>query len=538
MVTLCLSTRNVLAASPKMPTIVLESNVGERPANMNEIIAPLLDALAGYGFVVKPTTIANLLGPRAPRPGILDKGKSAKEIAQQIETGLESFRSGQFKDAEGALTIGVQLIKRNPELWVLDGANASLTYKAFVKLAVAQAMNAHAEESVATMLDLLRMSSIPVTLTKDGPRAAKIFTGAEKLAQTMGRGSLVVNVSDTHAVIFMDGQFRGIGKIAVGDLIPGPRHMFVQVGSLGRQYEIPIHANDETSVDVDWQIDSTLTVDEQCAALTFVNQSERAKEGGYARQLAHEWGSEKVIVVGLTRLEGNLEVVGTVYPADGSAARRASVAVSEGEAGMRSLGRFLFDGTLSGNLNIERGPGMSASSVDQGTSGHLSVPAKILLGVGGVAAVGGIATYVLSKPDDHTMKTYQDHKTTAVDVVVASSPMLGVGVYLGLRDMTSMSRLTAALLGTGAASLLAGTVLFLTDEDPYNGPGYVRQYYRDSARAGVLIGGTGIALSGFGAWLWYRERDRGSDHGSSLTSLVPTMTVSPSHLILNYSGGF
>lgn len=550
----CLLGRGALAAPPTMPTIVLESNVGERPSNMHEIIAPLLEALEGYGFTVKPATIAKLLGPRAPRPGILDRGKTAAEIAQQIETGLDAFRAGRFKEAEEALAIAIQLIKRNPALWVLDGSNTSLTYIAFVKLAVAQAQNGHGEESFATMLDLLRMSSTPVTQTNYGQRAEKLYKGAQKLAQTMGRGSLVVNVSDSHAVIFVEGAFRGIGKVAVGDLLPGLRHMFVQVGTDGRQYEIEVPPNDERSMDINWQIDSILMVTETEAGLTFANQSERSKEGIYARQLARQWGCEKVIVVGLARLEGNLEVVGTVYPADGSAARRASVAVSEGEVGMRSLARFLFDGTLSNHLNvIERGPGMYPSSAVDGHAGQLSLTSKVVLGAGGLAIAGGIATYVLSKPDDHTMPTYNDYKTPAVQVVVASSAVIGAGFYLALRDTTSASRITAALLATGGTSLVAGTTMYLTDEDPNPNPdpmAYVRRYYRDSATAGVIIGGTGVVLTGLGAWLWYRERNRASvtassagsatafRQGRALTSLVPAASVGPSQIMLSCAGNF
>lgn len=536
----CLLGRDALAAPSTTPTIVLESNVGERPSNMHEIIAPLFDALEGYGFTVKPTTIAKLLGPRAPRPGILDRGKTATAIAQQIETGLDAFRAGRFNEAEDALKIAIQFIKRNPALWVLDGSNASLTYIAFVKLAVAQAQNGHGEESFATMMDLLRMSSTPVTQTDYGQRAERIYKGAQKLAQAMGRGSLVINVSDSHAVIFVEGAFRGIGKVAVGDLLPGLRHMFVQVGTDGRQYEIEVPPNDERSIDINWPIDSTLMVDEQSAGFTFANQSESLKEGVYARQLARQWACEKVIVVGLTRLEGNLEVVGTVYPADGSAARRASVAVSEREAGMQSLARFLFDGTLSSQLNvIERGPGMYPSSAADAPAGQLSLTSKVVLGTGGLAVAGGITAYVLSKP----MLPYNDDKTSAVQVVVASSPVLGAGVYLALRDTTRANRLASAALGAGAASLVAGTALYLTNEDPDPR----RRYYRESARSGVIIGGTGVVLTGLGAWLWYRERDRPSASASSTapassgktpTSLVPTVSMGTSHVMLSCAGSF
>jgi hypothetical protein len=502
------------AAPASAPTIVLESTVGERPANAAQLIGPLLEELQNYGFTVKPAAIVQLLGPRAPRPGILDRGRTAAQLAEQIETGLDAFRAGRFKDAEEDLSTAVQLIRRNPALWVLDGSNSSLTYNAFVKLAIAQAQNGRAEDSVATMLDVVRMSSAPISQSDYGPRAEKLFKGAQKLAQTMGRGSLIVNVSDNHAVIFIDGVYRGIGRVAIGDLIPGVRRMFVQVGADGRQYEIPVQPNDESALDIDWQIDSTLTIDEPSAGFTFGSEAERAREGVYARQLARRWRSEKVIVVGLTRLDGNLALIGTVYPAGGSAARRASVAVSDGAAGVRSLARFLYDGTLSGQLNvIEHESGTNATSDRTPGGTELTLTSKLVLGVGAAAVLGSAASYALSNRD---AVIYNDSKTYAVKFMVASTPVLGAGLYLSLRDTTTASRLTSALLGAGAASLIAGTALYVTDEDPDT----TRRYYRNSATPGVIVGGVGLAMTGVGAFLWYRER--GGPGSSTRTAAAST----------------
>jgi len=530
---LCFSGSSALADPPEMPTIVLESNVGECSPNMTETITPLLNTLADYGFVVKPATIASLLGEQAPRPGILDKGKTAKEITQQIEAGLEAFRTGRYEDAEGELQTAVRLIKRNPGVWVLDGANTALTFTAVVRLAVAQKVNNHSDEAYETMMDLLRMSSVPVTKTKFGPRAEDLYNGAQKQARPLGRGSLVVNVTDPSAVIFLEGQFRGIGKVAVGDLIPGPRHLFVQVGSLGRQYELAVLPDSQRAIDIDWEIDSALTVDDPCAGFAFANPADRQKEGVYARQLARRWGSKKVIVVGLGRLEGNLEVLGTVYPADGSPARRASVPASEGEAGMRSLARFLVDGTRSNHLNvIEGGPGAYPSMSAQASGRGLSLTSKIVLGSGAVAFAAGVGAYRLSGVDG---------RSSAVYAVVASSPVLGAGIYLGLRDLTSAPPVASALLGGSAASLVAGTFLYVTDEDPDG----ARRTYRDSATIGLIVGGTGVALAGAGAWLWYRERAHRSEPASSATAmsqrasaLAPIVSVGPSNVTLGCLGSF
>jgi len=55
----------------------------------------------------------------------------------------------------------------------------------------------------------------------------------------------------------------------------------------------PVQPNDESSVDIDWQIDSTLVIDDPSAGFTFGSEVERARERSYARQLARRWRSER-----------------------------------------------------------------------------------------------------------------------------------------------------------------------------------------------------------------------------------------------------
>jgi len=545
----CLFAHRAEAESSRARTIVLESVVGERSANMTATLAPLIDALEGYGFAARPATIQSVLGPRVARPGVLDQGKTTADIAQQIEAGLSAFSSGRFQESEDALTIAVKLIKRNPGLWVLSGSNANLTFNAVVKLALAQGKNGHVPESFETMMDYLRMSNIPISRLDYGRDGEKLYKGAQKQAQPMGRGTLLINVSDNRAVVFVEGQFRGIGKVAQGDLIPGLRHMFVQVGPDARQYVVEIRPDSETTVDIDWQVDSSLTLGESYAGVAFANEIERAKEGIYARGVARACGCEKIIMVGTIRLDGHLEVIGTVYPVNGAAPWSATVPVSEGERGLRSLARFLYDGTSRGDLNV-RSNAPGARAPKQMQRPHLSVSSTIVLGAGVAAVGGGIGTYVLSKDDDHTMPTFNDHKGPAVDVVIASSPVLATGIYLSLRDTTSASRLASAALGLGATSLVLGSFLFFTDQDGaarLEPDKYVREYYRDSATSGLVIGAAGVALTGVGAWLWYRGGDRksnattltaASEHGRTLGSLVPAVSVGPALRLLSVSGSF
>ena len=130
---------------------------------------------------------------------------------------------------------------------------------------------------------------------------------------------------------------------------------------------------------------------------------------------------------------------------------------------------------------------------------------QVVLGLGALGLVGSSAVYLASPADDRTMPTYNDRKAPAADVFVGSSFVMGAGLYLYLRESRSISDATAAMLGAGAAALLASAMWYAADEDLYQGPGWQREYYYDSAIHGLIAGSAGVALTGVGIWLLTRD---------------------------------
>ena len=83
--------------------------------------------------------------------------------------------------------------------------------------------------------------------------------------------------------------------------------------------------------------------------------------------------------------------------------------------------------------------------------------------------------------------------------------------------------------------------LYLTDEDdvPVDPGRYVRKYYRDSAPSGVVIGVTGLAMTGVGLWLLYREGTITAP--GSVQPPIPailTISISSSRVVLGINGTF
>jgi hypothetical protein len=220
----------VADTTARPPTLVLEAHVGQRPSEIAAIVGPLLDELEQRGFAAHPGTISKILGGKAPRPGVLDGGKTAAEITQLVESGYDAFTRGKYKDAETSLGLAVHEIQRNPALLVLDATNARSTFHAFVGLALSQAKLGNAPDSVETMTELLRsFSTQTISRAEYGPQAEQFYRAVQKQTQLMGRGRLTVAAGNSQAMIFVDGELRGMGQAALTDLIPGTYRVFINV---------------------------------------------------------------------------------------------------------------------------------------------------------------------------------------------------------------------------------------------------------------------------------------------------------------------
>jgi hypothetical protein len=142
---------------------------------------------------------------------------------------------------------------------------------------------------------------------------------------------------------------------------------------------------------------------------------------------------------------------------------------------------------------------------------------------------------------------YDDRKQVAVGAMLVASATIGSGVSLWSRQARSASPLTSATLGLAVTEILAGSVLYATDEDEgIPTPGQqVRKYYRDSAQNGVIIGSAGLVTLGVGLWLQHREVSAhgtgGQGHptpGRFAVDPLPTVSIAPSRVDVSWIGSF
>lgn len=542
--------------SAKDRIIVLHTRVGSlSPTPVDDVTSLVNEQFEAEGFAARPATIASLLGGRLPRPGILDPGLTAADIIHPVEIGYDEWTQGLFAEAEKKLSPALSRIYRNPALLVADTKNLDAIFKALVALALSQAKLGKATQSAETMLELIRMfGSRPLSRAEYGPPAEKLYRTISKQSVAAGRGQLFVTTSNDHAVVFVNGQIRGIGKAEVADLIPGWHHVFVQVpATFGRQYQVEIKANEATHLETVWDVDIALAVSDSWIGLVFATEAERNKEALFAGQLARRWGGPGVVVMSTTQIQGKPFLIGTLYGAGGAMFRSAATSLDgDRRALFHSLAKYLADGTERPGLKVlarDRND-MRPVTVLRESVRSTSWTPPLVAGLGALAFVAGGSVYVTSEADDFTQPTYDNKRSPAVQVMLGSSVVLGAGVYLWLRDARAASVLSSALVGAGTSAILSGGAMFLTDEDLHR-QGFQRPTYRDTARLGVTVGAAGLAMTSVGLWLLRRESKARSP--SSFASLraprhsgtadrwtvpAPIVSVGPSHAVLRWVGSF
>lgn len=419
------------------PTIVLESYVGQRPVNAGVIMAPLLDELEAHGFAVRPESVIERLGGRAPRPGVLDKDKTAAEITQPAETGYAAYTRGRFAEAEAALAGALEQVHRNPALLVLNTNNLDATFRILVSLALTQAKLGDTSGSAATMVELIRtFRNQPITRTDYGPDAEQFYRAVWKQVQTMGRGQLSITVDSEHAVIFVDGQIRGLNKVALINLIPGVYRVFIQVPpTAGRQYEIEVNAGQHADLHVDWELDSSLWLTDLWVGFVFATEAERARQAGFAGRLVRSWGSDDFLaVVGMVQLERKPGVVGSLYDAAGNVVRSAVITLDgTDELKLRSLAKFLAGDGADGGVSLAHYVPPSTSIPPPAVDAPSRLVPQLLVGMGAAALVAGGVLYAIDEdPGMSTPYLYRNTAPAGVAVGAVGIAAMGMGLWLWL----------------------------------------------------------------------------------------------------------
>lgn len=285
--------------------LVVESYAGDRPAVAERILVPLRAELQARGFVAEPTILTMRLD-EVVRPGLVGESLSASDLSKMFENGIRAWNSGDVEGALAKLEAATSTALRNPSLLSRVGRLRDQLFQGFVLLSVAQRRSDLGPASEVTMGELIRtFPTRPILQDEAGPEAYDLYRFVLSDLARSGRGSLSIRVSDPSSVVFINEVLRqsASGSVELDGLVPGTYRVLVRsldVSERVRVYNVPVYADQRTALDIAWDLDSVLVID-NWFGFRFATTAEQANEAAVARKLGIAAKTFSVITISLTR---------------------------------------------------------------------------------------------------------------------------------------------------------------------------------------------------------------------------------------------
>jgi hypothetical protein len=249
------------------PVIALESRSGESSVAENAVLHRLRDELQKLGVMAQPSAIIEAVGGFIARPGITDVHMSATEIDRLVESGRAAYVKGNFKEGFAISTRAIRLIRENPGLLVLNSENTDMVFRAYLVLAMC--LNRLGQDQLADSVfqELVLMYPtfpfVQVVQVYYGPTVEEKCRKVFRRLRSMEVGDLTIRVTDEHAMIFVDGQMRGLGSASVTGLLVGTHYVFVRTSTKGLRYEPEVDPNTVTRLEIIPEFDTALKASDE-----------------------------------------------------------------------------------------------------------------------------------------------------------------------------------------------------------------------------------------------------------------------------------
>lgn len=469
----------MMAAGPvSAGNIVLESYTGQRPADANRLLGPVLEELSARGFVAGDG-VARQIDGQASRPAQTGAGLPA-DFAAQVDRGFKAgVVAGNFNDAIKILSPLVQTAHDNTGAFVKNPSLRAPLSKALIGLAIAQMRTGDPSTAKGTFGELAR--AFPETVVSRGtygPDAATMFEEVKRDLANAPKGKLTVNAADSGAVVFVDEVFSGTSttELAQGDY----RVSVMLNGQPSRSHLVKINPGAETTLAIDAHLDQALHT-EGWTGFSFANDADRdAHEGAYASQLAVSLHASAVAVVGIEDVKGRPAIVGSLVSlSTGREIRRASVAIDPDPSTnlLKALARYLAGEEAASGIEVQQ---IEAPSPEEAKGGATTavVPhhdhGEPTQGgrwggwkwITGGIAVGGLATGAVllgidgrcsDSPPQGLCNVY-DTKNTGFIAIGVGAGFAAISIYLFATQPKAPSKTAFfAPTGEGAIAGIAGS---------------------------------------------------------------------------------
>jgi hypothetical protein len=445
----------IVLAAPRVraQSLVLESHTGQRRADADHLMAPIIDELGDRKYVVGAKA-SKLIESNISRSGNPDNIALA-DLSVKVDNGYRSWMQGDFAAATDALQAVIEQVTNNPAAIALNQEKRSIVSKALIGLSLSQLRQGDTARAEATMADLIRaFPDVVLSRGQFGPEASNddpahpgLYQRVRQQLDAAGRGILAVTVDDPSVVVFLDEHFEAVGKMKKGDLLAGEYRVYtLRASQGGRAYKVTVKPRQETTLAIDWTFDSSLVTTPTYAGFVFAREEDRkAHEHEFAVRVARETSAPGVLVIGIDEVDGRQAIVGSVLSLEtGEPLRTGAVFLEPAEPSekrLRAFARFLAgeDATegidkvkisepRQGTVIARRESAGVAREANHGTRG----PWKWIAAGGAIAAIGAGAVLVEMNgrctadplPGDTLCQRVYDTRTSGIAT-------MGAGVALG-----------------------------------------------------------------------------------------------------------
>ncbi|MEM7675280.1 MAG: PEGA domain-containing protein, partial [Myxococcota bacterium] len=372
-----------------------------------------------------------------------DPGTRKEELLERareaLEAGRREYDALALDTAIARLGQAVSLFQRTGPL--LGDMNELAT--AYAYLAAALILRGSADEGESTFVELLTISP-NYQLTDFPPPVLRIFERAVRRVDRAAAGNVEIYSTPPYAAVFVDGRFEGVTPLELRGVLAGTH--YIRLEKLGyRVHGAPMEVAPRQSVTSQTRLRSADRGAElRDLAARGAREVDPDGMGGALRALARTLNADRVIFVAVSQSGRDASLTGGVFDGPGSkriATQRAVVAVDR-ETYRRDLGRY-----LDQLIGAARGQQTAGTAAAQGLPGREPSAPQV------------------EPPPPSSSALNQDLPPPA-----DANPAMGaparqrrrtpVGTYVGW-----------SLVGTGAASLIAGTafgVLALSDHGSFN----------------------------------------------------------------------
>jgi hypothetical protein len=340
--------------------IVLESYAGERPADAEAVLLPVIDELAKNRFVVGPAVVGRRFEAAVSRPAL--SGGLPQGFSDAVTRGFDLWSNGKFDEAAAVLGPLVEAARGNPGELARDSSETLYPQlqRAMIALALSQLRLGDRGAAKQTLAEALRGNpDLKLSRGMYGQDASALFDEVFRELTERGRGKVIIDAGD--AGIYVNERLVGMGRRELY-LLPGEYRVVARLGAeVSRAHRVAIAGGDIHQLDIDPDFDRAVRTQPGWTGFSFATSADRARdEQRHAAAFATAIDAAQVVVLGIDTVRGRRLIRGAlVNKSNGREFRSGSLPLdaSPSEEQRRNLARFLNGAPAAPEIIVNEAPG-------------------------------------------------------------------------------------------------------------------------------------------------------------------------------------